>query len=313
MKVITSVQDWLCYKPNLNNQIIGLVPTMGNLHGGHYVLVQRSQQQASKTILTIYINPMQFAPTEDLAQYPRTLEADLEQCRIWGVDVVLVLNDNDMYPFGIDHAYQLIPPAEIDECYYGLLRPHFFKGVATVVCKLFMLIQPHFAVFGYKDAQQFTIINRMVSDMQLPLQIIGVHTARDEHGLALSSRNQYLSKAQKEEALLLSQVLLIAFEAFHQQKITAAEALKQAMQAFFKAQTSSRLVLDYVDIIDIQTFKPVEKVNTNHFIIIAGHVETENMTLRLLDTLHLGEKPGYKLQFKTGQYIESQFNEKTLV
>ena len=286
---------------------------MGNLHAGHYALVERAQQQAQTTILTIYINPMQFAPTEDLAQYPRTLDADLELCRAWGVDVVLVLSDKEMYPYGLSHAFQLIPPKELDDCYYGKLRPHFFTGVSTVVCKLFTLIQPHIAVFGLKDAQQYTIIQRMVKDMQLPLNIIGVYTARDEAGLALSSRNQYLSDAQKQDAQLLSQTLLLGQALYKNKSIPSRELLNEQMLAFFNAQAPDSLVIDYIDIVDIETFQPVDAVTLEHFMIIAAHYETSNMSVRLLDTLQLCETPLFSMQAAVKMHLEKHTHAPVLV
>lgn len=186
--------------------IVGFVPTMGNLHQGHLKLVQHAKQHADKIIASIFVNPLQFTQGADFQNYPRTLDQDIESLKSAGVDALYCPNEASIYPDGMENSTKVIVP-KLSDIMCGEFRPGHFEGVATVVAKLFNNVQPQVAVFGEKDFQQLVIIRKMVADLNFPVNIIGVETEREESGLALSSRNQYLSDQEKTTASQLYRVL----------------------------------------------------------------------------------------------------------
>jgi pantoate--beta-alanine ligase len=188
------------------NQRVALVPTMGNLHAGHIALVKHAQQLADRVVVSIFVNPMQFGPKEDLAAYPRTPDADRVQLAVAGTDLLFAPEVEEVYPGGMDKVSRVEVPA-FDGILDGASRPGHFTGVATVVAKLFNMVQPDVAVFGEKDYQQLLVIRRMVADLCLPVQVVGHATLREPDGLAMSSRNQYLTKSERAQAPLLRRVL----------------------------------------------------------------------------------------------------------
>jgi len=173
---------------------IGFVPTMGNLHAGHLSLVSAVKPLVDKVVVSIFVNPIQFGPNEDFANYPRTLEQDCEQLNAAGADVVFAPQAADM----TTNTFIKVP--DLSDILCGASRPGHFQGVATIVCKLFQIVQPHIAIFGEKDYQQLQVIRRMVADLHLPVTILGAPIVREKNGLAMSSRNQYLSAEQREQA-----------------------------------------------------------------------------------------------------------------
>ena len=190
-----------------DNESIAFVPTMGNLHDGHLSLVKIAKQKASRVVASIYVNPLQFAPDEDFSSYPRTLDSDLEKLETLGTDLVFIPDSTIIYPQGEQHSTFVEVP-ELSHIIEGEFRPVFFRGIATVVLKLFNLVKPDIAVFGEKDFQQLLIIRRMVADMCLPIEIIGGETQRETNGLAMSSRNNYLEGEERNKSRLFSQALL---------------------------------------------------------------------------------------------------------
>lgn len=229
---------------------VALVPTMGALHDGHMSLVAAAKKKADRVIVSIFVNPEQFAPTEDFATYPRTFETDLARLRLLEVDAVWAPETAVMYPEGFSTRVAPGGPA-----YAGLedaFRPHFFGGVATVVSKLFIQVNPDFAFFGEKDYQQLKVVTRMAADLDLPVQIIGVPTVREEDGLALSSRNVYLSAEERKKAPLLYRVLQDCAE-----KIRKGEPLARVMADGGQFLTSEGFVLDYLEVRHAETLEPV--------------------------------------------------------
>ena len=189
----------------------GFVPTMGALHAGHASLMARAREEvgpAGQVVASIFVNPLQFGPGEDLERYPRTLDADLETAREQGVDVVFVPDVTEVYPDGDPQV--TVTPGPLGEVLEGRIRPGHFRGVLTVVAKLFGLVQPDLAVFGEKDYQQLVLVRRMVSDLCMPVEIVGAETYREPDGLALSSRNQYLDPEERRQAVALSRTLFAA-------------------------------------------------------------------------------------------------------
>ncbi len=186
---------------------VGLVPTMGNLHDGHISLVHQARGLADRLVATVFVNPMQFGEGEDFQSYPRTLDADSARLREQGVDVLFAPAVEDMYPGGTRSATRVQPPVELTEKLCGLARPGHFTGVATVVSKLFNLVQPDVAVFGKKDFQQLQVIRRVALDMNLPVEVHGCETVREADGLAMSSRNSYLTAEERDRAPALNRAL----------------------------------------------------------------------------------------------------------
>ncbi len=205
IKDIASLQTFL--KPlKQAAKTIGFVPTMGNLHDGHLSLVEASKKQADITVVSIFVNPAQFGANEDLATYPRTFEEDCRQLQQLQADVVFAPDNKEIYPDDVKKHTQ-VKISHLSEQLCGITRPVFFQGITTVVCKLFNIVQPDLAFFGEKDYQQLLCIKQMVNDLYIPVAIIGVPTVREESGLAMSSRNNYLSAEKKQKAALLQQQL----------------------------------------------------------------------------------------------------------
>ena len=208
MKIITS-NDQLTEQVNswrLAGESIAFVPTMGNLHQGHLKLVDVARQHADHVVVSIFVNPMQFNQSSDFSNYPRTLEQDVKSLEPYGVHALYCPEQTSIYPEGMENTVKVVVP-KLSEVLCGEFRPGHFEGVATVVAKLFNLVQPQVAVFGEKDFQQLLVIRKLVRDLDFPVMIIGVETEREDNGLALSSRNQYLSDSEKQVASQLYKVL----------------------------------------------------------------------------------------------------------
>ncbi|RUO27931.1 pantoate--beta-alanine ligase [Aliidiomarina sedimenti] len=202
---LPELRDWRQQRRQQQHKV-ALVPTMGNLHSGHLKLVREAQQHADAVIVSIYVNPMQFGANEDLDSYPRTLAADLQALAELGVDAVFTPSTGTIYPRGLN-AQTYVEVPQLSDMLCGKKRPGHFRGVATIVCKLFNMVQPDIAVFGKKDYQQLRVIRTMVEDLSLAVDVIGVDTEREASGLAKSSRNGYLSDQQKQAAAVIYQQL----------------------------------------------------------------------------------------------------------
>ncbi|MAS82645.1 MAG: pantoate--beta-alanine ligase [Legionellales bacterium] len=206
LKTINALRECLAVKTKAEIKI-ALVPTMGNLHKGHLALVKKAQSLADYVVVSIFVNPTQFVVGEDFENYPRTLERDLDYLRHLNVDLVFIPNILEIYPDNVQITTEVIVP-ELDAIYCGEYRPGHFKGVATVVCKLFNIIQPDIAVFGEKDYQQLLVIRSLVKNLNLPIRIYSVPTFRETDGLAVSSRNKYLSLSERQTAPLLFKAII---------------------------------------------------------------------------------------------------------
>jgi len=265
MQIVTSVaaMQRLARKWRLARTKISLVPTMGYLHDGHMTLVRKARQRvgkAGRVVLSIYVNPTQFGPKEDLSKYPRDLKRDLAMCRADGVDVVFVPEDGEMYPGfgGSPSAFSTyVLEGNLSPTMEGSSRPTHFRGVTTVVAKLFNLVLPDVSVFGQKDFQQAAIIQRMVRDLNFPVEIIVAPTRRENDGLAMSSRNKYLDPAQRAQATILFHALQ-AVSASVRRKTVSAARLKADLREFFKVAPLAKL--DYVEFFSPETLEPVVKV-----------------------------------------------------
>jgi pantoate--beta-alanine ligase len=230
----TSLSEW-----RNHDGAIAFVPTMGNLHDGHLSLVEIAQQKASRVVVSIYVNPLQFSPDEDFASYPRTLDEDLDKLRALGVDLVFTPDDTMIYPHGEAQSTFVEVPA-LSQVLEGAFRPGFFRGVATVVLKLFNMVQPDIAVFGEKDFQQLLVIRQMVSDLDLPIEIIGAEIKREADGLAMSSRNNYLGPVERENSRILSGSLLR-----FRHDIEQGKTIEQAEKACIGTLESHGFIVDY--------------------------------------------------------------------
>src|SRR4051812_21483589 len=233
---------------------IAVVPTMGALHEGHLSLLREARTRADVVILTIFVNPTQFGPKEDLSRYPRDEAGDLAKARACGIDLAFCPEAPAMYPPG---AQTFIEVRELQKPLCGASRPGHFAGVATIVAKLFHLTQPHLAVFGEKDYQQLAIIRRMVRDLDFGIEILGVPIVREPDGLAMSSRNAYLSPAERKAALCLSAGLAAAETAYKAGERSSA-ALVAACRAPILGEPLARI--DYVDLRDAEELTPVVRI-----------------------------------------------------
>jgi pantoate--beta-alanine ligase len=242
---------------------VALVPTMGALHAGHLSLVAEARRRADLVVVSIFVNPTQFAPNEDLASYPRTPESDLAQCREAGVDVVFAPAPAELYPAG---AQTWVDVAELSQPLCGTSRPHFFRGVATVVTKLLVAAQPHVAVFGEKDYQQLQVVRRLARDLLLDVEIVGVATDREPDGLARSSRNVYLDAAMRPEALALVRALDDAEKA-----VAAGEHRVGVLEARVRELLgrASHAEIDYAEIRDAATLAAIETLRAPSVLALA--------------------------------------------
>jgi len=263
MQIISSLaaMQRLAQKWRRENKRIGFVPTMGYLHAGHLSLVKCARHAVGKNgnvVVSIYVNPTQFAPTEDLANYPRDLKRDLKLCRDAGADVVFTPGDAEMYAGKAEGKYSTyVVEEKLSQSMEGVTRPTHFRGVTTVVAKLFNLVLPDVAVFGQKDFQQAAVIQRMVADLNFPVQIIVAPTLRERDGLAMSSRNKYLDAEQRAQAVILFHALQAARAAVKRKPLTAAR-LRTDLKEFITAAPAARL--DYVEFFDPETLVPVARV-----------------------------------------------------
>ncbi len=249
---------------------IGFVPTMGYLHDGHMSLVRRARRLVGpmgKVVVSIYVNPTQFGPAEDLAKYPRDLIRDQKLCRTEGVDLVFLPGDAEMYPGKAEGRYSTYVTEErLSRGMEGASRPTHFRGVTTVVTKLFNIVQPDIAVFGQKDFQQAAVIQRMVADLNFPVKIVVAPTGREPDGLAMSSRNKYLTPVQREQAVVLSLALDLARSLVKRGPV-ATEKLKQRVNEFLRVASEARL--DYVEVFDPATLQPVKQARRGAHLALA--------------------------------------------
>ena len=265
-----------------DGQTIAFVPTMGNLHEGHLDLVRKARQLCDIVVVSIFVNPLQFGANEDLDAYPRTMAADKEKLFGEGVHVLYTPEVDEIYPEGMA-AQTIVHVPELGDTLCGSARPGHFDGVTTVVSKLFNIVQPDVAVFGEKDFQQLSIVRKMVTDLCMPIRIVGVATGRDEDGLALSSRNGYLSLTQRRIAPVL-----------HATLNTCREAIACGFDNFLQLESHARMKLleagfepDYFSICDARTLKTVNDATEEIAILVAARLGNT----RLIDNVRLTLNP----------------------
>lgn len=296
-----SLADCRAFRQDHLTQTLVLVPTMGALHEGHQALIQHAKKHGDVVVVSLFVNPTQFAPHEDFEAYPRPLADDLNMCEALGVDAVFLPTANVMYPNGFESEAQealytqVLPPTVIEKQLCGLSRPHFFTGVCSVVLRLFNAVQPDVAVFGEKDAQQLAIIRRMVSDLLLSVVIEPHPIVREPSGelagLAMSSRNRYLTtEPEREAALVLSKTLFAIqhkiTEASHEEGVSVftdldlLDVFHQELDAL-SPEARELVRLDYLSMVDDETFEPLTDYQANTRVLIAAFVGD----VRLIDNV----------------------------
>lgn len=257
-------------------QTIGFVPTMGALHTGHVSLIDASRSDDRFTVVSIYVNPTQFGPREDFSKYPRPIEADTAMCKKSGVDLVFVPERAEIYPSGDETR---VRPGPMADALCGAFRPGHFEGVCTVVARLFNIVQPDAAYFGQKDAQQLAIIRRMTIDLRLPLEIVACPTKREPDGLAMSSRNAYLSPEDRKRSLCLYQALCVARDALVAGDRSIGKIVAR-MQAVISA--AGNVQIDYLSMVDPDSLQDIGESEAKR-VLIAGAIRLGST--RLIDNL----------------------------
>lgn len=257
---------------------IGFVPTMGYFHEGHLSLMRQARQECDVVVVSIYVNPLQFGPKEDFNRYPRDLQRDLKMAEEVGVDIVFSPKDEDMYPEG----YQtFVEVTELTRGLEGFYRPGHFRGVTTVVAKLFNIVLPHKAYFGEKDFQQLRVVQRMVRDLNFPVEIVPCPTVREPDGLAMSSRNTYLSESERKAATVLNRALKAADQLFRNGERSATRLKVKVWEVL---ATEPNIRPQYVEIVDAETLEPVSVIDKPAAILLAAFVGQT----RLIDEWVLG-------------------------
>lgn len=262
---------------------IGFVPTMGFLHAGHLALVDEAKRRADFVVMSIFVNPLQFAPTDDLARYPRDLEGDSAKAASRGVDLLFAPTVAEMYRNGDPHASGevRVVPRTLDQRWEGEVRPGHFAGVLTVVAKLLNIVQPDVAVFGHKDFQQAALVRAMVRDLDMPVEIMVAPTVREPDGLAMSSRNSYLSPTERTRALALSRALRTMRDRFAGGQHDANALVAAGREVLGR---DPDIVVDYLAVVDPETLAPSSEARPQDVALVAARVGTT----RLIDNIVLG-------------------------
>jgi pantoate ligase/cytidylate kinase len=299
MRLFTTIAGLRCYLARYRDgKDLGLVPTMGALHAGHFSLMERARQENALVIVSIFVNPLQFGPSEDLQRYPRQLEQDRQQCERLGVDAIFAPTVVELYGMDVTSSdmsvevTQVVPPPSMTSILCGRSRKGHFQGVTTVVTKLLNIVQPERAYFGQKDAQQLAIIRRLVADLNLPVEIVACPIVREESGLALSSRNQYLTPSQKSVAPAIFRALQEAEKLFRGgdrntttgKPVRDRTSLIEAVQS--KLANLSEIKVDYIELVHPRTLKLLERVDECGLLAIAAYLGST----RLIDNILLQDR-----------------------
>ena len=282
-QTINATRSWSQYR-RYQGKSVGFVPTMGALHQGHLSLVRQARKDNDFVVVSVFVNPIQFAPNEDFDNYPRKIRLDLDLLEKECVDLVFAPSSEEMYPKEDSRMNQtwLDVVGPITEGLCGISRPTFFRGVTTVVAKLFNIVQPKRAYFGWKDAQQLAAIRQMVNDLNFDLEVIGLPIVREDDGLAMSSRNAYLTKDARQEAKIVYQSLELAKSRILRGE-TSVKKITTEMKLLVEASALSRI--DYTTIVSSQTFKPILELENGQDILIAIAIYVGST--RLIDNFRL--------------------------
>ena len=276
VKVVKTVEEVRKYVKEWrkNGETVGLVPTMGFLHAGHQSLIKKSVEDNDRTVVSVFVNPIQFGPNEDLEAYPRDLERDSQLCDETGADLIFNPEPSEMYKDGF---VSFVDMNGLTNHLCGLSRPVHFRGVCTVCTKLFMIVGPDRAYFGQKDAQQLAVIKRMVKDLNMPLDIVGCPIVREEDGLAMSSRNTYMNAEERKAALILSKSIKLGKELVENGERSAA-VVREKMTALLESEPMADV--EYVEVVDNLTMESIEEIKGEILCAIAVKI---NNKVRLID------------------------------
>ena len=277
MKTVTTISEMQSFAESLRREgkRIGFVPTMGFLHEGHLSLMRKAREECDVVVVSIFVNPTQFGPREDLDRYPRDAEGDRKKCGSAGVDVLFMPEAKDMYP---EKPTVYVTVLGISDILEGAARPGHFRGVATVVAKLFNLVKPHRAYFGQKDFQQCVVLERMVAGLNMNVEVVVLPTVREADGLAMSSRNSYLNAEERRAATVLFKALTTARDLFRA-GATEPEKLKKKMQAVLREE--KHIEVDYIEVADPETLAPLESASSRMVLLVAARLGAT----RLIDNL----------------------------
>jgi len=267
MKVITRAAEMEAERAAMKGRV-GLVPTMGALHEGHLSLVRRARRDNDQLVVTVFVNPTQFGPQEDFAAYPRDLDRDLILLEAEGVDVVFAPTAEDIYPLGFNDWVEVNGP--LTERLEGEFRPGHLRGVTTVVARLFRIVRPQRAYFGEKDAQQLRVVRRMVEERRLPVEVIGLPTVREPDGLAMSSRNAYLSPEERAAALVVPRALELARRMVEDEGVRDAAAVRRAAEELIRREPRARI--DYVSVSDCETLEELTVIDRPALLLLAVRI-----------------------------------------
>jgi len=268
MRIVKSIAEMqrICRELRTGGSVLGFVPTMGALHEGHLSLVRRARKECALVVASIFVNPLQFGPGEDFARYPRTFEQDCRGLEAEGVEVLFAPDAEEMYP---DGAVTTVTVSGIADRLDGASRPGHFTGVATVVAKLFHVVGPSRAYFGQKDAAQLAVLRQMVRDLNFDVELVGCAIVRDADGLALSSRNKYLSAVEREQALVLRRTLLQMERRIAEGERRSDVLVRDGMKTF---QFAQGVRMDYLAIVDSNTLLPVTSAEKGTLVAVAAYV-----------------------------------------
>src|SRR5208337_4712738 len=275
MKICAGITDAraACLAARAGHKRLGLVPTMGALHEGHLSLARAGKAQCDAVAVSIFVNPTQFGPTEDLSRYPRPFDRDCELLEKEGVEILFAPPVEEIYPRSND-AVTWVHVEGLSEKLDGRSRPGHFRGVTTIVAKLFHIVGPDAAYFGQKDAAQLTVIRRMVRDLNFPVEIVACPIVREPDGLAMSSRNAYLNQEERGRALVLQRSLQRTLQEFRVGERIAARLISAAKEVF---ASEPQVVLDYFEIVDPDTLDPVERISQKTLVAVAAYVGTTRL------------------------------------
>lgn len=268
MRIIHNIKNMFAYSKNVHREgkAIGFVPTMGALHEGHLSLIRQAHKENDIVVVSIFVNPIQFGPKEDLKKYPKDIERDARLCKSEGIDIIFCPDAKDIYPVNF-RTYVTVE--DLSDALCGGFRPGHFKGVTTVVTKLFNILNPDIAYFGQKDAQQAIIIKRMAGDLNMPLQIKVMPTVREQDGLAMSSRNAYLNKKERLDAAVLYQALTLAKNLIRLGN-TGPKSIVRQMRGLINKKKSAKI--QYISIVDSNNLKPVNKIKNKVLIALSVRI-----------------------------------------
>ena len=280
MKIIKTIKQMQKHADQLRKKgdSIGFVPTMGFLHEGHLSLMRKAREESDTLVVSIFVNPTQFGPGEDLEDYPRDLDKDSELCREVGTDILFFPSVEEMYP---ENFRTIVDVSGLTQVLCGRSRPTHFQGVTTVVAKLFAIVKPHRAYFGLKDYQQYRVISCMAEDLDMDLEVIGLPTVREPDGLAMSSRNKYLSDEERKSALSLSRSLAAA-DRMVREGITEVKEIETGVREIIESESHTRI--DYVEVVDPEELTHLDRINGRALLALAVHVGQA----RLIDNTLIG-------------------------